>query len=553
MRGFKERFEIFNLIKSNTKLKLNQIIIMKLLLMIVTLIPPMLYKILIDDVIVKQKLSYLKIVVILYIALFLIESLILYYKTYKENLVYNKLSYDIKTTLFKFCIYEKNDFTERFENADIKNRLDNDVESMVNFVQIQIVECIIEVVQLLISAALLISINYKLAFISFLVVPTSFIISKKIKNNISKETKEYQKKFYSYENWLQKTLLGWKEVKALNIEDDVCNDFTKRWNGLKSHYVKKTVNTDLGYILSSFNNFFVKKLSIYCIGGVFVYYSLTTIGQVLMFIKYFQLLFNSIETINGYDIKFSSEKILIYRVLEFLKLAKNSKEQTISKNTFENMNIKIENLYFKYPNSSNFVLKNLKLLIKEGEKIAILGESGCGKSTLAKLILGLYDDYEGNIYIGGKDIREVKDTELYSNISAIMQDTMLFNISIKENLRIASSEATESQIVEACKIADIHDFIVTLPQGYDTVIGKNGTKLSGGQRQKIAIARALIKDAPILIFDESTSALDREAERTIINELNKISKNKTVIIISHRESTIEYCKRIVKLNELNEL
>lgn len=551
MSLFKERFEVFNLIKSNTKLKLNQIIILKLLLMITTLIPPMLYKILIDDVIVKEKLWYLKTVVLLYIALFLIESLLLYYKSYKENLIYNKLSYDIKTTLFKFCIYEKNDFTEKFENADIKNRLEDDVESMVSFVQIQIVECITEVVQLLISAALLISINYKLALISFLFVPTSFIISKKIKSNISKETQEYQRKFYSYESWLQKTLLGWKEVKALNIESDVCKDFTKRWNGLKTHYVKRTVNTDLGYILSSFNNFFVKKLSIYCIGGVFVYYSLTTIGQVLMFIKYFQLLFNSIEAINGYDIKFSSEKILINRVLEFLKLAKNSKEQRISKNTFENMDIKLENLSFKYPNSPKKVLNKLNLLINEGEKIAIIGESGCGKSTLIKLILGLYNDYEGNICIGGKNIREVKDTDLYSNISAIMQDTMLFNMSIKENLRIASSEATESQIVKACKAAYIHDFITTLPQGYDTVIGKNGANLSGGQRQKIAIARALIKDAKILIFDESTSALDGESEKNIIKEFTEINKNKTVIIISHRESTIKYCKRIVKLNELN--
>lgn len=203
----------------------------------------------------------------------------------------------------------------------------------------------------------------------------------------------------------------------------------------------------------------------------------------------------------------------------------------------KNPDIKIHDLSFSY-NQTEPVLKNLNLEISQGSKIAIVGESGSGKSTLLKLLNKTYDVEENKIFIGGIDICDFSKSTLRDTITIVSQDPYIFNFSIMENLKIISPGASRNKIEKACKKAQIHDFIMSLPEGYDTKLGEGGTRLSGGQKQRLAIARAFLKNSPILVFDETTSALDNENQNKIKEAINNISRDKIVIIVAHRLSTI---------------
>lgn len=210
-------------------------------------------------------------------------------------------------------------------------------------------------------------------------------------------------------------------------------------------------------------------------------------------------------------------------------------------------NIEFNDISFKY--DDKYIFENFNLKIKEGEYLALVGKSGVGKSTLCHLIPRLYDVSKGEVLIDGVDVRKIKLKSLRENIGFVQQETFLFSKSIFENIKLGKSNATKEEVIEAAKNAYAHDFIMNLPEGYDTQVGHNGTKLSGGQRQRIAIARAFLKNPPILIFDEATSNLDNESERFIQKSMEVLAKNRTFIVIAHRLSTVKNADRIIVLDE----
>jgi subfamily B ATP-binding cassette protein MsbA len=207
--------------------------------------------------------------------------------------------------------------------------------------------------------------------------------------------------------------------------------------------------------------------------------------------------------------------------------------------------IAFNNVNFAY--DSIPVLKDINLTIQKGQIIAIVGESGAGKSTLLDLVPRFYDPVNGSIKIDGTDIRLIKRDSLLDKIAIVSQQTFLFNRSFKENILCGRRDASTEEIEDAAKAANIHDFIVNLPKGYDTIVGEQGVKLSGGQRQRVTIARAIVKNAPILILDEATSSLDSESEKLVQEALDNLMKGKTTFVIAHRLSTIRHADRIVVL------
>lgn len=213
---------------------------------------------------------------------------------------------------------------------------------------------------------------------------------------------------------------------------------------------------------------------------------------------------------------------------------------------FKNFDVSLKNVEFSYGDKK--IIDNVSFTAKQGMVTAIVGQSGCGKTTLLRLISRLYDYDKGEILIDNQNIKEVSTESLYKNISIVFQDVKLFNTSIMENVRIGRKDATDKEVIEACKLANC-DFIENLKEGFETNIGENGEQLSGGERQRLSIARAFLKDAPILILDEISSSLDVDNEIKIQKSLNKLIKNKTVIIISHRMKSIENVDKIVVLKE----
>ncbi|MDE5820756.1 MAG: ABC transporter ATP-binding protein/permease [Lachnospiraceae bacterium] len=210
--------------------------------------------------------------------------------------------------------------------------------------------------------------------------------------------------------------------------------------------------------------------------------------------------------------------------------------------------IEIENLSYHYP-EQEALLKNVNLTARQGERIAIVGKSGCGKTTLLKLLVGLLNMDEGKILYSGIDINQIKISGLHKRIGFILQNSRLYNMSIKENLLLANPEATKQDIEEACRKACILDFIQKLSDGFNTVVGENGSKLSGGQRQRIVLARAFLMDVDVYIFDEATSAIDQYSEKLINDAIANMNKDKIIIIVAHRESSIQLCNRVIRLGE----
>lgn len=213
--------------------------------------------------------------------------------------------------------------------------------------------------------------------------------------------------------------------------------------------------------------------------------------------------------------------------------------------SIQNANIEFKHVYFRYKKSEQDVLKDVSFSVKEGTTVTIVGESGAGKTTCANLLARLWDVRNGSIRIGNADIRKVSLQELHQNISVVLQDVYLFNISILDNIRLGKPDASMEEVEKAAKLACIHDFIVSLPQGYETVAGERGIQMSGGQRQRIAIARALLQDAPILIMDEAVSSLDTITESEIQEMIQSLSKKKTILMIAHRLSTIQFSDQVV--------
>ncbi|MGM9534052.1 MAG: ABC transporter ATP-binding protein, partial [Intestinibacter sp.] len=237
----------------------------------------------------------------------------------------------------------------------------------------------------------------------------------------------------------------------------------------------------------------------------------------------------------------------VFKVLESEPLVKDTGKDvdidTLSKD------VSFENVSFKYRDDLDYAIKDVSFDIKPGEMVALVGHSGAGKSTCINLLLRYWDVNEGSIKIGGKDLRELSLDNIRNLTSAVLQDVYLFNISIKENIRLGNLNATDEEVISAAKQAFAHDFIMDLPDGYDTNVGERGTQLSGGQRQRIAIARALLKNSPILILDEAVSSLDTENEKKIQESLDKIYKDRTTLVVAHRLSTIMSADKLVVIDD----
>jgi len=251
---------------------------------------------------------------------------------------------------------------------------------------------------------------------------------------------------------------------------------------------------------------------------------------------------------------------IIYRALKYaladmdmvIKLLQKPIEITDHRDAkplvLKNTSVEFKQVGFKY-NDNRTILSDISFKVEDGKKLAIVGPSGAGKSTIARLLFRFYDISSGEVLISGQNIAQVSQQSLRQAIGIVPQDTVLFNDSILYNIRYAKADASEEEVYEAAKLADIHDFIQSLPDGYATVVGERGLKLSGGEKQRVAIARVLLKNPAILVFDEATSSLDSQSEKNILSELYKISRNKTTVVIAHRLSTIVDADTIVVLDQ----
>jgi len=386
--------------------------------------------------------------------------------------------------------------------------------------------------------------NWKLSIAVFWVVPVAvlvFYLSRKIQNKIHVEA--YNKKRDISDN-IQEGLDSVYEVKSYNREEH----FKGQLNSKLDDYEKILIKSDL--VIGALVNFshVILKLglpSVILTGAYFLSNGTIDIFTYLVFLVITARVYNPImEVMNN----FAALLFLKVRIKRMKEMDEMPRQEGTDKFSPKNFDIAFENVDFSYQDGIQ-TLKDVSFSAKQGEVTALVGPSGGGKSTVAKLSARFWDIDSGTITLGGEDISKVDPETLLNNFSIVFQDVALFNSSVMGNIRLGKKEASDSEVMKAAKLAQCDDFVSKLPQGYDTLIGENGEKLSGGERQRISIARAMLKDAPIILLDEATASLDAENESKIQSALSALIKDKTVLIIAHRMRTVAGADKIVVIKD----
>ena len=355
---------------------------------------------------------------------------------------------------------------------------------------------------------------------------------KKTQESIKKETDEYIKE--ATEN-----ITGIREIKALGIKSIIEGNIKERLDNLFKHEADIRSYEVIYYSLNNFFYFILQFIILFTAGKFFVEGKMVY-AMFTMLDSYIWRIDEVVESISDFGVNFNKVAVSLKRIDEIVnnKLYEDekfgTKELTNSKGVIE-----FKNVYFKYRKEEDYTLKGLNLIIEPNKKTAIIGKSGNGKSTIFNLLLRYFDATEGEILIDGIKINDLTEDSLRKNISIIRQSPFLFNVSIMDNFRYVKKDVTLKEVRKVCKKAFIDEYIMSLPNGYNTIIGEGGVNLSGGQKQRIAIARTLLLNTKIILFDEATSALDNESQKYIKQTIDSLVKNHTIIIVAHRLSTIE--------------
>lgn len=393
-----------------------------------------------------------------------------------------------------------------------------------------------------IIALMLIFYNWKLALAALWVIPISILIiflSKKSQKKIVQGWIDDNRKVFDN---LQENIEQIEQIKSYNLEDRMLNDFFEKLNASTKQKTKGevVVGTLTGIATA------ILKLGIISVAVIGVNMLMAGEVSVLVYIAFLMLTASIYLPIEGI-ITFMSMIVMLDAVVGRIKEIKTMPVQEGKKDIdIKNYDIEFKDVYFGYDDYS--VINGVSFTAKQGEITALIGSSGSGKTTLTKLAARFWDIDKGKILIGGEDIGKIDPETLFKNFSIVFQDVILFNSSIKDNIKIGKKDATDEEIIRAAKIARCYEFIDKMPDGIDTVIGENGQRLSGGERQRISIARAILKDAPIILLDEATASLDVENESLIQEALSELIKEKTAIVIAHRLRTIRNANKIVLLN-----
>ena len=398
------------------------------------------------------------------------------------------------------------------------------------------------VISTAIISIMIIIYNWKLAIATLWVIPVALLIaflSKKKQKNVSRR---WVKKNRAVFDDLQEKIEQIEQIKSYNLEDREFDDFVTKLDASTKEKTKGEVVSGVSVGIATA----ILKLGIVSVAIVGA--NMLAAGQIdtFVYIAFLILVVSIYLPIEGI-VTFMAMIVMMDTVVERIKEIKTMPVQDgENQMNIENYNIEFQDVYFGYDDHS--VINGVSFTAKQGEITALIGSSGSGKTTLTKLAARFWDIERGKILIGGEDISKIDPETLLENFSIVFQDVVLFNSSIKDNIKIGKKDATDDEIMQAAKIARCCDFIDKMPEGIDTVIGENGQRLSGGERQRISIARAVLKDAPIILLDEATASLDVENESLIQQALPELIKEKTVIVIAHRLRTIRNADKIVLLN-----
>lgn len=471
-----------------------------------------------------------------------------YYRQYFAQWTASKILFDIRERLFSHIQKLSFKFYSNTRSGEIISRVINDVEQTKEFVITGLMNLWLDLTTVFIAIVIMISLDVPLTLVSLIVFPLYMFSVRYFFGHLRKLTRERSQALAGVQSYLHERVGGMSVIKSFAIEDHESKNFNETntnflnkalthtsWNA-KAHAVVNTITDLAPLIVLSFAGYQVINAGL-------------SIGTLVAFMGYVERLYNPLRRLVNSSTTLTQAIASMDRVFELVdeKYDIDDAKDAIELRDVKG-NIKIEQVTFAYDEKEAPVLKEIDLNIEAGETIALVGMSGGGKSSLVSLIPRFYDVSSGQILLDDIDIRKLKVRSLRKQIGMVLQDSILFSESVKANILLGNPDATDEEVYAAAKAANAHEFIMQLPNGYDTTVGERGVKLSGGQKQRISIARVFLKNPSILIFDEATSALDLESEALIQEAMAKLSANRTTIIIAHRLSTITHADRIVLMD-----
>jgi subfamily B ATP-binding cassette protein MsbA len=496
----------------------------------------------------------LLLVVSIIISTFLLKNLFNYLALNHLMLLKNGVLRDLRNKMFDKIIDLPVSYYSERRKGDIMARMLGDVNEVQNSF-FSILELVVkEPMTILFTIGAMVAISFKLTLFVFIFIPISGFIITKIGKTLKVKSKKAQDENGYLISIVEETLGGLKVVKSYNSEGTFREKFNNSIERLYKLSNSIGVKNNLSSPMSEFMGIVVIAILLWY-GGNMVLVEKFACGAPLLegskFLAYMGLAYNILtpaKAISKASYQVKSGLAAAERVFDVLEVENTitNKSNAIVKGTFTDK-ITIENINFKYEDEN--VLKNFSLEVSKGKTVALVGQSGSGKSTIANLLTRFYDVQEGIIKIDGIDIKDMNLKSLRDLMGLVTQDSILFNDTIKANISLGKPEATDDEIIEALKIANAYEFVKDLPEGIYTNIGDSGNKLSGGQKQRLSIARAVLKNPPIMILDEATSALDTESERLVQIALENMMQNRTSIVIAHRLSTIQKADTIVVMHK----
>lgn len=490
-------------------------------------------------------------VVTLVIVMFLLKNVAGYLANYFLVFLRNGVIRDLRNNVYKKTVELPLSYFSEQRKGDILSRVTSDVLDL-QYSFLSVLELLVrEPLTIIFTIVAMLIISPQLTLFIFIFIPIMSIIISRIGKSLKRKSDRVQKEQGTFLSTLEETLTGLRIIKGFNAEDKFNERFQESTNRFYNFSNKLLNRQNLASPASEFLGICMIAVILWYGGSLVLNKDANLALDSTSFLIYMGLAYNILTPAKAisrglYNIK--KGNAAAERIQEIIDTPNplKDKENAIEKISFDK-DIIFNNISFKY--KDEYVLKNFSLTIPKGKTVALVGQSGSGKSTIANLITRFYDVNKGKILIDDIDIRDLTTNSLRNQLGIVTQDAILFNDSIKNNLKLGNGEAKDEAIIDALKVANAWEFVKDLPEGINTNIGDSGNKLSGGQKQRLSIARAVLKSPPIMVLDEATSALDTESERLVQIALENMMKNRTSIVIAHRLSTIQNADEIVVLNK----
>ncbi|MEK7268548.1 MAG: lipid A export permease/ATP-binding protein MsbA [Nitrospirota bacterium] len=502
-----------------------------------------------DGIFISKDQFLLMVLPVAILGVAVLKGVFSYGQNYLMNYVGNQVITDVRQELFLQLMRLPVGFHDANTSGRLVSRVINDVNLMANAVAGVLKDLFQQGLTFIAMLGVIFYQNWKLAAVSVVVIPLSFLTTVRMGQRLRGLATRGQEKIGDMASALQETLAGIRIVKAFGREDAEA----MRFRDSNTAFLRATMKaTQVSSLASSHMEVIgvVGVAGIIWYGGYLVVHGTMTPGAFFSFLVAMVMAYTPIRRLAGANNTIQQALSAAERVFQVLDL-EDEQDRDGGRKELSPLarSLEFRGVTFRYEGSDASALRGIDLSVQAGEVLALVGSSGSGKTTLASLVPRFYDPTEGAILIDGQDIRHCTLRSLRKQIGIVSQDTVLFDETVKNNIAYGRAEATEDEVVKAAKLAYAHEFIERLPDGYNTVIGENGVKLSGGERQRLAIARAILRDPPILILDEATSSLDSESERIVQLAFSNLMKNRTTLVIAHRLSTVQSADRIVVLDQ----